>query len=146
MLLTQDNLKLMCQNVGNLIGIEARILYAISMTESSGNTQAVSKSNAVGLMQMTEIALKQIQKSFGKYFTLEDMKDAEKALEVGGLYFKWLLSIYELDLAVLSYAWGIGNVKNWLSNTKYDNQFIDEAIPKEKKDYLYNFLFWYKNF
>lgn len=146
MLLTQDNLKLMCQNVGNLIGVEARILYAISMTESSGNTQAVSKSNAVGLMQMTEIALKQIQKSFGKYFTLEDMKDAEKALEAGGLYVKWLLSMYELDLAVLSYSWGIGNVKNWLNTTKHDNQFIDEAIPNEKKDYLYNFLFWYKNF
>jgi hypothetical protein len=47
-----------------------------------------------------------------------------------------------LQLSVISYVWGIGNTIKWLNNTNTSNRYIDEAIPQDAKDYLYNISFW----
>ena len=124
--------------------IDPYLIFGIIMTESSGNPNADS-GYARGLMQISKIALKDTKLPYN----YEDLFDPEKNIEVGIVYLKKLenyflkrYGLFHLPLTILAYAWGIGNVNRWLKDTKADNRFIDEAIPPEKKDYLYNVMFW----
>lgn len=120
------------------------------MTESSGNPNADSGYQR-GLMQMSKFQLIDINRVYGTSFTYDDMFDPEMAVDAGTQYLQyWMKYWHKLyaseyvatHLSLLTYAWGIGNVMNWLAKTPKDNQFIDESIPRDKKDYGENVTFW----
>jgi hypothetical protein len=64
-------------------GLDANLLRAVIHTESSGNPNAVSPAGAVGLMQMTPIAVEELNRQAGTNYTMEDMKDPGKNVQAG---------------------------------------------------------------
>lgn len=148
------------QKYAELYNVDPFLILGIIYTESSGNPDAESfmrdengnkKIIARGLMQLTPIAIKEVNNVYNRYFIFDDMLKPESNIECGILLFKrycdyWKRNADEkiaLQLALLSYAWGITAVINWLKDTKPDNGFIDEAIPQEKTYYNESVTFWY---
>lgn len=134
---------------GTDLNIDPALICGIVETESSRNVKAKS-SVAYGLMQMTSIALEDTKLNYDCL----DMFDDEKAIEAGTRYLSLLKKrLYKhgipqnhpffLVLLLLSYAYGMGNTMNWLDHTTPDNAEIDEILPSDKKDYIFNVLFWY---
>ena len=117
-------------------------LFAIIMTESAGNELAQSYC-ARGLTQMTKAALLDVEKITKEKWYYDDLFDPVIAVKAGSIYFNMLLSKFKQDetLAVLAYSWGIGNVLKWLKSPA-DNSKIDESIPQDKKDYIWNYTYW----
>lgn len=132
--------------------IDKFLIMGIVYTESSGNHKADS-GYARGLMQMSEIAVKEVNKLYGMTFTYDDMFIPYKNMEAAALYIKYLTHYWKnqigenflQSLVTLSYAWGITATINWLKSTKPDNGFIDEAIPEDKRYYNESVMFWYFN-
>lgn len=148
------------QKYADLYNVDPFLILGIIYTESSGNPEAesayVDKSGnknvvARGLMQLTPIAVKEVNRLYNRYFIFDDMLNPEANVECGVLLFKHYLEYWKknaiepfaLQLALLSYSWGITSVINWLTKTKPDNGFIDEAIPPEKQYYNESVTFWY---
>lgn len=131
--------------------VDANLILAIITAESDGRVHVVSNKGAIGLMQITEVALKDVNEKYGFKITMEDLKKPEINIFVGAIYFKDLLMYWRkkehnkelaLNWAIMSYNWGLGNVRKWLYG-KGDNSTIDENIPSETKNNLFNVLYWY---
>lgn len=117
-------------------------VFAIISIESSWNPNAKSHAGAVGLMQITEPALEQINQIYGVNFTMEDVARPDCNIWTGIRYLRWLYRVFEKHpcatiLAVLSYNWGVGNVLDWLAGKR---SLID--IPQESKDYVLKYVYW----
>ena len=148
------------QKYADLYNVDPFLILGIIYTESSGNPEAESftidkngNKNIIarGLMQLTPIAVKEVNRLYNRYFIFDDMLNPEANIECGILLFKhyfeyWKKSASEafaMQLALLSYSWGITATINWLKDTKPDNRFIDEAIPETKQYYNESVTFWY---
>jgi soluble lytic murein transglycosylase-like protein len=110
-------------------GIESNLLHAIIQTESAYNSNAISATGAVGLMQlMPETA---------KRYGVIDLRDAEQNIEGGCRYLSYLLKVFNQDLrlALAGYNAGEGAV------LKFNYQ-----IPpySETKNYVNQVLVIYK--
>lgn len=132
------------------LDIDKNIVLAVIMTESSGNENQ-SSGSAYGLMQLTEIAYKDVVRLHGEIYSWEKVKtNPVQNVVVGTLYLDRLYKHFkskkfQLVYQVMSYNWGIGNVDKWLSE-KRDNQSIDEAVPEETRAHLLDVLYWYYYF
>jgi len=129
--------------------VDPYVVFAVTKIESSGNPEADS-GYARGLMQMSKIALKDVNNNYGTNYEYNDLFKPEINLIAGSRYLSMLSSrlykgdhLFHMQFVLLAYAWGIGNVKKWLYETEPDNTVIDETIPADKKDYLYNIMYWY---
>ena len=148
------------QKYADLYNVDPFLILGIIYTESSGNPQAESftidkngNKNVIarGLMQLTSIAVKEVNRIYNRRFVFDDMLNPEANIEVGILLFKHYLEywkknaseVFAIQLALLSYSWGITSTINWLKDTKPDNGFIDEAIPETKQYYNESVTFWY---
>lgn len=134
--------------------VDPDLVRAIIMTESGGNPNAESPF-ARGLMQISKIALKEVNERYGLNVKWDEFFDPYQNVSVGILYFKRLLNYYAtkypfnpfaISYAIMAYNFGIGNVNTWLRNTKPDNSHIDEFIPKETRDHLLDVMWWYTYF
>ena len=158
--MTFNELYNIVKKYADLYNVDPFLVLGIIYTESSGNPQAESFTKdkngnkvvvARGLMQLTKIAVEEVNNVYNRYFIFDDMLKPESNIECGILLFKrycdyWKRNADEkiaLQLALLSYSWGITSVINWLTKTKPDNGFIDEAIPQEKQYYNESVTFWY---
>jgi soluble lytic murein transglycosylase-like protein len=154
--LTYKELYNLAEKYENKYGTEETInkffILAIIYTESEGiNVQDLDR-YALGLMQISDIALKEVNRVYKRDFKREDLLIPSKNVECGVLLLKhyynyWYERIYNkvesLNLALLSYSWGITNVINWISRTRPSNNYIDEKIPEEKRYYNESIMFWY---
>ena len=130
------------------LNFDPNLVLAMIEVESSRDPTAETP-YARGLMQVSKIALEQINKDYVFNFTYNDMFDPDKNLTVGILYFKWLYNYFTtrygrckgLAYAVYAYNWGIGNVLKWLSATEPNNAEIAE-IPTETAKHFAKFLWW----
>lgn len=66
------------------VTILSALVWAIMMTESGGREgiQAGDGGKAVGLYQLHQIAVDDVNKAYGNHYTPEDRKDPEKAKEI----------------------------------------------------------------
>jgi soluble lytic murein transglycosylase len=131
--------------------VDANLIKAIIHTESDWRIDIVSEVGAVGLMQVTFVALTDVNVKYNFNFKLEDLKNPEINILVGTTYFCDLLNYWRnkekkkelaLNWAIMSYNWGLGNVRKWLYS-KGDNAVIDEAVPEQTKAHFLDTLFWY---
>lgn len=145
-----DQIFQLAEKYGKKYNVSPYLIFGIIMTESSGNPNAESKV-AKGLMQMTKPQIEHVNRIYKQYFKFEDMSDPELAVDCGTQYLQNLLNYWKkfytseyicIYLTLLSYSWGIGNVTKWLRDTPADNQFIDETVPKDKRDYNENVTWW----
>jgi soluble lytic murein transglycosylase len=146
-----DRIKNIVSEIAQELSIEEAVLMAIIKTESDCNPLAYNKyTNAMGLMQITPVALKHVVQLSGKEVRLDDLYEPRTNIWVGAFYLKWLKFYFDRKfsgistwhLTFMAYNWGIGNVVKWLNMEKPNHAKVIN-IPQETKDYLVKFDFWY---
>jgi len=92
------------------LGLPPGILGKIAFQESSFRPNEVSPAGAVGLMQLTPIAIKDIKDRYGVSI---DPRDPIQAVRGAALHFKTALSQAggDVDKALAIYNFGIGNIQ-----------------------------------
>ena len=119
-------------------GVESDLVYAVIRCESSFDKNAVSKSGAVGLMQILPETAEYITRISGRN-SAYDLSCAEDNIEVGVLYLNYLKNRFYSETEILAaYNAGEGRVNSWLSDPKYSEDGISLSdIPfKETREYV----------
>lgn len=131
-------------------GVDENLIYSIIKNESKYDSNAVSSSDAKGLMQIMDNTVKDIANGIKelKYDDI-DIFDPETNIHLGVNYLSELLKKYNnVSLAVAAYNAGIGNVDKWIESgivDKYGSNI--ENIPfKETNLYVRKVLRDYKIF
>ncbi|PJZ49780.1 lytic transglycosylase domain-containing protein [Leptospira saintgironsiae] len=118
-------------------GIEEDIVYAVMRQESFFKENAVSSSNASGLMQIMGPTGKGLAQGLG--LGPYSLFDPEISIQMGAKFLKYLLSSNENDLkwASIAYNGGPGNLRKWKRNHYHGdfNHFLEELPLKEPRDY-----------
>ena len=84
-------------------------IRALIYVESRGNTEAVSKCNAVGILQITPIYVKEVNRILKEErYTLEDRTDPEKSLEMFGVMQDYHNPEHDIDRAIKMHNPGAG--------------------------------------
>jgi soluble lytic murein transglycosylase len=107
------------QHAGQL---EPTVIYAVIKAESGFRPQVSSHRGASGLMQLTApTALEMAGRMNMTDFTPESVWEPETNIAIGSYYLNWLLNYYngDLTLALCAYNAGLGNVNQWLRDTRY---------------------------
>ncbi|OOB80002.1 MAG: lytic transglycosylase [Epulopiscium sp. Nele67-Bin001] len=121
--------------------LEPTLIYAIIQTETHFDYMAVSRSNAKGLMQIMDMT--------GEWgadeldiddFTPEMLFNPYVNIRIGTWYIDKLISQYDanVDMALMAYNAGSGNVAKWLADTKYssDGKTVHTIPFNETKNYI----------
>lgn len=121
-------------------GVDQALVFSIIRAESSFNPQAVSRSGAIGLMQlMPSTALMLAAELDIEGFTADMLYQPETNIRLGVCYFKKMLDKFgKLKTALAAYNAGEGNVSSWLQNASYskDGQNLEFIPYKETSDYV----------
>ena len=122
--------------------IDPYLVFSIIKAESGFNPNAVSKSQAMGLMQLTEgTAIWGAQKLKIKNFIIDDLYKPEINIRIGCWYIGQLMKEFKQkdpELVIVAYNGGSGNVNSWLKNKSFSSNGIKlETIPFKETD---NFL------
>lgn len=128
--------------------IDPLLIFAVIKTESNFKEKTVSRSGAVGLMQLMENTAEEQAKKNNLQYTKEKLYEPEYNIKLGTEYFASLLKIYDNNyiLAFAAYNAGIGNVNNWIDTGKINKDGSDfENIPfKETNMYVRKIIRNYK--
>ncbi len=110
--------------------LPADLIRAIIYVESSGQTDAISGKKAVGLMQLSEAAAKDVG--------VRNRYDPQENIEGGTEYLSRLLKQYDnnLEHALAAYNWGMGNLDEALKSGQAWPQETSEYLPKVINLYL----------
>ncbi len=118
-------------------GIDEDIVYAVMRQESFFKENAVSVSNARGLMQIMGPTGKGLAHGLG--LGPYSLFDPEISIQMGAKFLKYLLSSNQNDLkwASIAYNGGPGNLRKWKRNHYHGdfNHFLEELPLKEPRDY-----------
>lgn len=121
-------------------GIDEAMIFSIIRAESSFNPQAVSRSGALGLMQlMPSTALMLANELNIEGFTTDMLYEPKINIRMGVFYFKKMLEKFgNRETALAAYNAGEGNVSTWLQNAAYskDGKTLHYIPFKETSDYI----------
>ncbi len=124
--------------------IDPMLTFAVIKAESNFNSNAVSKSNAIGLMQLMENTAIEMGDSIDETINKEKLYDPETNIKLGTRYLAELLKRYNnnLNLTLAAYNAGIGNVEEWISSgiIKEDGSDIENIPFKETNNYVRKIL------
>lgn len=130
--------------------LDKYLVYAVILTESKFDENAVSEAGAVGLMQiMEETAAYCNEKGKMGYSVPENLKDPETNIHIGCYYLSELIKEFKsTELALTSYNGGPGNVARWLENEEFSDGEggLDITPYKETNDYVKKVLKSYKRY
>ena len=122
--------------------VDKYLIYGVIKTESNFDPDAESYVGAVGLMQIMENSFEWIQTLYAdeeyEKYTFEDMKDPALNIDYGTHLLSILLDMYENeDTAVCAYNAGVGNVNDWLGDSRYsdDGKTLKEVPFSETENY-----------
>ena len=112
-------------------GLEPALVYAIMKAESNFNENAVSKSGAVGLMQLMPSTAEFICRKQGLVFHGEKLFDGAYNVMIGCMYMTYLLDRFSNErTAICAYNAGEGTVSDWLQNPQYSSDGLTlHTIP-----------------
>lgn len=132
-------------------GVDENLIYSIIKNESKYDANAISSSDAKGLMQIMDNTVKDIANGIEEleYDTI-DIFDPETNIHLGTNYIAELLNKYNnvVPIAVAAYNAGIGNVDEWIENgiIQEDGSNIENIPFKETNIYVRKVLRDYKIF
>ncbi len=110
--------------------ISPELLQAVILTESKYNPQAVSRTGAVGVMQIMPDTAQWIAEQSG--LPADNLHDPKQNIALGAWYLYYLLDKYHgnLVLALAAYNAGRGNVDSWMKENRWPPDFVDiNRIP-----------------
>lgn len=103
-----ENLIEQIEQTSDTIGVPANIVGAIVVVESGGDVLATGKVGERGLMQLTEIALNDVNNNEGTTFTFDDMFSPVQNLAAGSLFFRLQLERMEGNISDAIRAYNCG--------------------------------------
>ncbi len=128
--------------------IDPLLIFAVIKTESNFKEKTVSRSGAIGLMQLMENTAEEQAKKSNLLYSKEKLYEPEYNIRLGTEYFASLLKMYDNNyiLAFAAYNAGIGNVNNWIDTGRIKEDGSDfENIPfKETNMYVRKIIRNYK--
>lgn len=129
--------------------IDQNLVFAIIKAESNFNPNVVSKSKAIGLMQLMDTTAEEIANDLHINFIKgTSLYNPEINIRLGIKYFSNLLKDYNGNqlLALTAYNAGPGNVKKWIEQEiiKSDGSDIENIPFKETNNYVRKILRDYK--
>jgi len=130
-------------------GVPKAMVFAIIKAESNFDQHARSSADARGLMQVTSVALKDINRILSEDYTLTQMYDPEINIRCGVAYLSVLYRKYGIyDTAFAAYNAGQGNVDNWLLDKRYsyDQKQLYNIPFKETKNYVKKVNHYYREY
>jgi len=132
----------------NEFSVEEEVVYAIMRQESFFRENAISSSNARGLMQVMPATGKFLAKKLGT--TNYSLHDPEVSIKFGAKFLADLLSHNDSKLtwASIAYNGGPGNLRKWKRNHYRNdfNHFLEELPSKESRDYCRVIMSNYMNY
>ena len=125
--------------------IDPLLVFAIIKAESDFKTDALSKSGAIGLMQLMPETAEEMLNELGMELKFDnELYDVEKNIQVGTKYYALLSKKYNgnIQLALAAYNAGIGNVNKWIEDGKIneDGSNIENIPYKETNNYVRGIL------
>jgi soluble lytic murein transglycosylase-like protein len=87
-------------SVAKRVDLAPELLHAVILAESRYDPTAVSSKGAIGLMQVLP--------STGRRFGAENLYSTEQNVTAGASYLKWLLDLFDEDLALALAAYNAG--------------------------------------
>ena len=124
-------------------GVDPLLIYAMIKAESNFKPDVVSKSDAVGLMQLMDTTAEDTAKKLGMEYEKDELKDPETNIKLGTKYFSTLYATYKsVPIALTAYNAGSGNVDKWLQDETISKDGLDiENIPfRETNNYVRKIL------
>jgi soluble lytic murein transglycosylase len=122
-------------------GLPVELVRAVVRVESGGHARARSEADARGLMQVTPIALRDVQQRF--QVGSGDLYDPEFNLHVGTTYLRYLLDRFDGDvtLALAAYHMGPTAVRRAGRETGLTGQdLVDARAGRRTRAYVANVL------
>lgn len=152
LVLTEEEVYLLAEKYGEKYGVDPCLILAIANIESSFNAHALSRSNAMGLMQIKPSTyLGDIRPGTGTSPDENVLYDAETNVKCGAYYLSWLFDrLGGTEEVVVAYNYGIGNVMQMLENERYSadgKTLIYENIPNSSaRSYLRRVMAAYEGY
>lgn len=114
--------------------LDLALVYSIIKVESNFKKDAVSKSGALGLMQILPSTAKWISSELDVDYSSDIMFDAETNIRFGCFYLRYLFDKFNnKDIVICAYNAGEGKVQDWIENGSLNENKIDY---QETKNYL----------
>jgi len=122
-------------------GLDPYLVASLIRQESEFNPNAVSRANAVGLMQLLPKTGKQVAKDVKlQRYNASQLYTPAVNLELGTRYFRGMVDKFggSFEYALAAYNAGSDRVEDWLNQGKYrDPQEFVESIPfTETREYV----------
>ncbi|CDF58134.1 lytic transglycosylase domain-containing protein [Thermobrachium celere] len=126
--------------------LDPMLVFAVIKVESNFDKNAVSNKGAVGLMQIKPSTAEYISNLLkDDSFDKSKLFDPDLNIRYGCFYLKKMIEMYngDIDVALMAYNAGCGNVNKWLDNAK--GKLDIEDIPfNETKWYVKKIRKYYK--
>jgi soluble lytic murein transglycosylase len=124
-----------------LNGLDPYLVASLIRQESEFNPLALSRANAVGLMQLLPITGKRVAKEVKlKHYNVSQLYAPTLNLQLGTHYFKSMVDKYggQYEYALAAYNAGAERVEDWMGQGHYrDAQEFVESIPfTETREYV----------
>ena len=125
--------------------VDPLLIFAIIKAESDFKNDALSKSGAIGLMQLMPATADEMMQELGlDPVENEELYNEENNIKIGTKYYALLLKRYDgkMELALAAYNAGIGNVNKWIEDgiIKEDGSNIENIPYKETNNYVRGIL------
>ncbi len=118
-------------------GLDPDLVFAVIRTESSFETNVVSRSGAMGLMQIMPGTAEWIASRRGFRYDSKKIYEPSYNIDLGCYLLSYLIDYYKNDLrlAVAAYNAGAGNVDKWLDGSAHGGETLEIPFP-ETRNYV----------
>lgn len=133
------------QNEAQRYGMSAVLLRSLTRQESAFNLQAVSTSNAMGLMQMIPPTAQEIAKKLSMKVELpEDMFRPEVNIPMGSFYVSQMLDQFQgnVPFALAAYNAGPYRLRTWLEGREELQGLLSQASSAPRDEVWFDELPW----
>jgi len=123
--------------------LDPLLMFAIIKAESNFKPDVISKSNAVGLMQLMDSTAEETAKKMNIEYDSSILYEPEKNILLGTKYYSLQYQKYgNITVALMAYNAGSGNVDKWIEKEIIEKNGGDaENIPfKETNNYVRRIL------
>lgn len=119
--------------------VPREIVFGIIFVESTFRPEVVSRSGAIGLMQLKPDTFLDMQSRYLRehpdypVYTVDDLTSPDVNIHYGCSYLAYLYRMFgDWELVYAAYNGGLGNVRFWLADERYskDGKLVDIPLPE----------------